>query len=125
MTRLYEARPMARALCVFGGDGMGVGAAVQELWGRVTGVEAAAGERKTAIVPLGGAPFLAPCVGPGGVRMSVVPKPTAVNLRRFAEMPVARRAINVIKDRVACMDWRIELRPDAVMSEDASARARV
>ncbi len=102
---------------------MGVGAAVKEFWGRVTGVQAAAGERKTAIVPLGGAPFLAPCVGPGGVRMSVVPKPTAVNLRRFAEMPVARRAINVIKDRIVCMDWRIELRADAVLSEDVSLRA--
>jgi hypothetical protein len=39
---------------------------------------------------------------------NALPKPTAGNLRRFAETPVARRAINCIKDRIACMDWRIE-----------------
>jgi hypothetical protein len=39
-----------------------------------------------------------------------VPKPTAANLRRFAETPVARRAINVIKDRIAGMRWRIQAR---------------
>jgi phage portal protein BeeE len=105
---------------------MGVGAAVKELWDRVTGVDAAGdkGERKTAVVPLSALPYLGPCVGPGGVRMSVVPRASAVNLRRFAETPVARRAINVIKDRIACMDWRIELRQDAVVSEDAKARAQ-
>jgi phage portal protein BeeE len=103
--------------------GMGVGAAVRELWERVTGVEAA-GERKTAVAPQSMLPYLSPYAGPGGVRMAVVPKANAVNLRRFAEMPVARRAINVIKDRVACMDWRIELRPDAVASGEAAERAR-
>src|ERR1700749_3835829 len=35
-----------------------------------------------------------------------LPKPTPVNLRRFAETPVVRRAINVIKDRIAAMDWQ-------------------
>jgi len=39
-----------------------------------------------------------------------VPKPTPANLRRFAETPVARRAINVIKDRIAGMKWRIQAR---------------
>jgi phage portal protein BeeE len=105
---------------------MGLGRSVRDLWERVTGVDAAGdqGERKTAVAPLSVIPYLAPCVGPGGTRMNVVPKATAVNLRRFAEMPVARRAINVIKDRIACMDWRIELRPDSMASEDATARAR-
>ncbi len=112
---------------------MRMGAAVRELWGRVMGVDAAGqGERKTAVAPLGGVPYLTPYVGSGfgagfgtgGTRMASVPKPTAMNLRRFAETPVARRAINVIKDRIACMDWRIELKPDAVVSEDAAARAR-
>ncbi|HYU46357.1 MAG TPA: phage portal protein [Terriglobales bacterium] len=37
-------------------------------------------------------------------------KPTPANLRRFAETPVARRAINVIKDRIAGMKWRIQAR---------------
>jgi HK97 family phage portal protein len=33
-----------------------------------------------------------------------------VNLRRFAETPVVRRAINVIKDRIAAMDWQVRVR---------------
>jgi phage portal protein BeeE len=105
---------------------MGVGAAVRVLWERVTGVEAAGdkGERKTAVAPLSVLPYLSPYVGPGGTRMAVIPKPTAMNLRRFAETPVARRAINVIKDRIACMGWRIELKPDVVVSEDALERGR-
>ena len=37
-----------------------------------------------------------------------MPKPSPANLRRFAEMPIARRAINIVKDRVAGMQWRIE-----------------
>src|SRR5258708_22683047 len=41
---------------------------------------------------------------------SLVMKPTPANLRRFSEMPVARRAINVIKDRISGMRWRIQAR---------------
>jgi phage portal protein BeeE len=37
-----------------------------------------------------------------------LPKPTPANLRRFAETPVARKAINTIKDRIACMRWRVQ-----------------
>jgi hypothetical protein len=40
----------------------------------------------------------------------VVPKPTPANLRRFAETPVVRRAINLIKDRIAAMDWQVRVR---------------
>jgi HK97 family phage portal protein len=40
----------------------------------------------------------------------LLPKPTPVNLRRFAETPVVRRAINVIKDRIAAMDWQVRVR---------------
>jgi hypothetical protein len=40
----------------------------------------------------------------------LVPKPTPATLRRFSEMPVARRAINVIKDRISGMRWRIQAR---------------
>ncbi len=39
-----------------------------------------------------------------------LPKPTPMNLRRFAETPVVRRAINVIKDRIAAMDWQMRVR---------------
>src|SRR5579863_3357210 len=41
-------------------------------------------------------------------RVDALPKPTPVNLRKFAETPVARKAINTIKDRVAGMKWRIQ-----------------
>jgi HK97 family phage portal protein len=47
----------------------------------------------------------------GGGVQNALPKPTAANLRKFAETPVARRAINCIKDKIACMEWRIEARP--------------
>ena len=40
----------------------------------------------------------------------LLPKPTTVNLRRLAETPVVRRAINVIKDRIAAMDWQVRVR---------------
>jgi HK97 family phage portal protein len=104
---------------------MGLGAAMmglRERWGRVTGGDASPGpleaakgqegDRKTMAMPLGYSPIFSP------LRVSSVqrglPKPTAENLRRFAETPVARRAINCIKDRIACMDWRVEARPGAM-----------
>ena len=48
-------------------------------------------------------------------RAEGVPKPTPANLRRFAETPVARRAINTIKDRIAGMGWRIQPRRGRVL----------
>jgi HK97 family phage portal protein len=55
----------------------------------------------------------------------MLPRPTAANLRRFAETPVARRAINLIKDRIASMDWQIRIRRgyEAAQVENAEARA--
>jgi HK97 family phage portal protein len=94
--------------------GMGFGAAVKDMWERVAGVAASAdnvGERKTAITPLGMNSIFAPFRTTGV--QNALPKPTAANLRRFAETPVARRAINCIKDRIACMDWQIEVRRGA------------
>jgi phage portal protein BeeE len=41
-----------------------------------------------------------------------LPKPTPLNLRRFAETPVARKAINTVKDRIAGMKWRVQPRHD-------------
>jgi HK97 family phage portal protein len=51
-------------------------------------------------------------------------RPTAANLRRFAEMPVARRAINLVKDQIASMDWQIRIRRgyDEAAVPDAAAR---
>jgi len=62
--------------------------------------KAAAGEaeRRTLALPS----ILSPVAGG-----RLLPKPTPVNLRRFAETPLVRRAINVIKDRVAAMDWQV------------------
>ncbi len=48
---------------------------------------------------------------------NLVPKPTPANLRRFAETPVARRAINVIKDRIVGMRWRIQPRHGRVLAQ--------
>jgi len=59
-------------------------------------------ERKTLALPA----ILTPVQFPG----KLLPKPTPVNLRRFAETPVVRRAINVIKDRIAAMDWQVRVR---------------
>jgi len=94
---------------------------LREIWKRVIGVDAARadGERKTTATPLGMNSIFAP-FRTSGVQNSL-PKPTAANLRRFAETPAARRAINFIKDRVACMEWRIEAKPGAA-SSDANDR---
>jgi HK97 family phage portal protein len=103
---------------------MSLGSAVKQVWERVTGSEgvaaAAEGERKTTATPLGLSSVFAPSRTAGG--QPSLPKPTAANLRRFAETPVARRAINCIKDRVACMDWRIESRSGSA-ADDVGERA--
>jgi HK97 family phage portal protein len=49
-----------------------------------------------------------------------LPKASPVNLRRFAETPVVRRAINVIKDRIAAMDWQVRVRRN-VRAENVAA----
>ncbi len=93
---------------------MGLGTAVKQIWERVASVAASTenvGERKTAVTPLGMSSIFAPFRTTGV--QNALPKPTAANLRRFAETPVARRAINCIKDRIACMDWQIEVRRGA------------
>jgi hypothetical protein len=56
-----------------------------------------------------------------------MPKPTPYNLRRFSEVPIARRAINCIKDRIAGMRWRIQPRPGYSLEAipDGPARVRI
>jgi HK97 family phage portal protein len=66
------------------------------------GAADAEAERRTLALPS----ILSPVQFPG----RLLPKPTPVNLRRFAETPVVRRAINVIKDRIAAMDWQVRVR---------------
>lgn len=92
---------------------------VQERWKRawqgVLGVSAEAApvaerareaERKTALLPS----ILQPYTGGSRPGQHAMPKPTPANLRRFAETPVVRRAINVVKDRIASMDWQVRVR---------------
>jgi Phage portal protein len=90
---------------------------------RMAGVSLTAGEvvPKRRTVPL---PNIFTTYGP---RSDVIPKPTPSNLRRFSETPVARRAINTIKDRVAGMRWRIQARAgrSLEMIPDGAARAQI
>ena len=89
-----------------------VGEQLRDIWrqatgsGRIRDASASAAdaeaERKTLALPS----ILSPIQFPG----RHLPKPTPVNLRRFAETPVVRRAINVIKDRIAAMDWQVRVR---------------
>jgi hypothetical protein len=60
-------------------------------------------------------------------RHEALPKPTPVNLRRFAETPVARRAINTIKDRISGMRWRVQPKNGRALADipDAAARIRL
>lgn len=62
-----------------------------------SGNEHAAGPRRTVALPSVLAPY--------AISGRPLPRPTPVNLRRFAETPLVRRAINLIKDRIAAMDW--------------------
>jgi hypothetical protein len=96
-----------------------VGEQLREIWRQATGRSIEAGraerdaeaERKTLALPA----ILSPVQFPG----RHLPKPTPMNLRRFAETPLVRRAINVIKDRIAAMDWQVRLRR-GVRAEDVA-----
>ncbi|MCU1222480.1 MAG: hypothetical protein JWQ42_573 [Edaphobacter sp.] len=106
---------------------MGVRATVKGVWERLAGVEAAAGDaimgdRKTAMLPS----ILSPYQG-GRAGQNALPKPTPANLRKFAETPVVRRAINVVKDKIASMDWQVRVRRgyDVATVVDAQARMNV
>lgn len=94
---------------------------LRDLWQQITRPKfhsqpalAAAGERKTLALP----PMLSPVQLPA----RLLPKPTPMNLRRFAETPVVRRAMNVIKDRIAAMDWQVRLRRHAAPTPDTAAQ---
>ena len=110
---------------------MGLRLRVTDAWKSLAGVERASlaagdagggatrGERKTAMLPSILSPY-----SPGRAGQNTTPRPTAANLRKFAETPVARRAINVVKDKIASMDWKIKLRRgySDVAVPDAQAR---
>ncbi len=73
-------------------------------------------KRKTAPLPS----ILQPYSGTS----RAVPKLTPANLRRFAETPVPRRAINVIKDKVASLDWQVRLKRHCSATDVPDATAR-
>jgi phage portal protein BeeE len=84
----------------------------------VVSIESAgAGKRRTLSIPS--------ILNTYGPRADTFPKPTPVNLRRFAETPVARKAINTIKDRIAGMRWRVQVRPGRASVPDASERIQL
>src|SRR5258708_34529430 len=85
--------------------------------------------RRTAGAGSNLAPFSSPSFSRTGVSAphNLVPKRTPANLRRFAETPVARRAINVIKDRIVGMRWRIQPRRGRALEQipDGARRMEV
>ena len=87
---------------------------------RIAGVSLAAGkaEGKRRTVAL---PSILNTYGP---RADSFPKPTPINLRRFSETPVARKAINTIKDRIVGMRWRIQPRPGRLLGAAADLELR-
>lgn len=105
---------------------MGIQARAKEVWQRLAGVEATAGDatmgaRKTAMLPS----ILSPYNPAGRAGQNALPKPSPANLRKFAEAPVVRRAINVVKDRIASMDWHIKVRRGYANVTVADADARM
>ena len=78
---------------------------------------AAPEKRRTLALP---GIFTAPR-GPDGA----LPKCTPYNLRKFAETPIARKAINTIKDRVAGMRWRIQPKNGRALDELPQGAERI
>jgi phage portal protein BeeE len=95
----------------------------QRLRGAWGGLQAAGekASRKTASLPTLWTPYRRVQIYGQGA----LPKATAANLRRFAEVPVARRAINVVKDRIAGMDWQVRLKREAEGGALATERLRI
>jgi HK97 family phage portal protein len=99
---------------------------VKDVWQRLAAVDAAsgdstAGERKTAMLPS----ILSPYNPAARAGQNALPKPTAANLRKFAETPVVRRAINVVKDKIASMDWQVRVRRGYTGADVQNSEARL
>jgi HK97 family phage portal protein len=104
-----------------GGETLTVKSSVQKLWRRkefeMEASEALVAKRKTLALPSILAPYR--------TRSNALPKPTPVNLRRFAETPLVRRAINVLKDRIASLDWQVRLKRGFSFSDVADVQDRM
>ncbi len=95
---------------------------LRNAWNRLGHVEAAEvekaeGQRRTLMLPS--------ILSPYPSAASLLPKPTAANLRKFAETPVVRRAINVIKDRIASLDWQVKVRRGYAYADIEDATGRI
>src|SRR5580658_5618121 len=92
-----------------------------------TNLLAGRGGRQTVGAGSNLAPFSSPSFSRSGTpaQHTLVPKPTPTNLRRLAETPVARRAINAIKDRIVGMRWRIQPRRGRSLEQLADGPRRI
>jgi HK97 family phage portal protein len=99
--------------------------AVRGAWRRVAGVSS--GSSSTQIEKRRRTSALPSIFNSYGPLTEAVPKPTPYNLRRFSETPIARRAINCIKDRIAGMRWRIQPRQGYALEAipDGAQRVRL
>jgi hypothetical protein len=97
--------------------------AVRGAWRRMAGVSSElsdtrlAKRRRTSALPS--------IFNSYGPMSEAMPKPTPYNLRRFSETPIARRAINCIKDRIAGMRWRVQPRQGYVLEAIPNGAERV
>jgi phage portal protein BeeE len=91
--------------------------ALRRLGGSVFAGHDRAQQRRTAALPS--------ILQTYGTRAELMPRATAQNLRRFAETPVARKAINVVKDRVSGMRWRIQPKNGRTLAEIPNGADRV
>ncbi|HWR34731.1 MAG TPA: phage portal protein [Clostridia bacterium] len=98
--------------------------ALKRLGGRVP-AEAAGAETKTSTGEKRHTAALPSILNSYGRRADAMPKATPANLRRFAETPVARKAINTIKDRIAGMQWRVQPRRGRSLEGLRSGEERV
>jgi HK97 family phage portal protein len=97
---------------------------IANAWHNLTGaapIAAAAdttGRRKTAALPSILTPY-----NPN--RTNATPKPPPPKLPRIAQTPIARRAINVVKDKIASMDWSIRVRRGYTAADVPDASHRI
>ena len=98
---------------------MSVRANMRGFWRRVSSIHA--GDSQTAVLPRQ-TQVLPLVLNPYHAGQMHLPKPTPENLRRFAETPVVRRAINLVKDRVAAMQWQVRVRAHCAVPDDAVER---
>jgi phage portal protein BeeE len=108
-------------VCPLEGRVMNIREKLREAVRRIAGAgavpESAEAKRRTASLPN--------ILNTYGPRLGAMPKATPANLRRFAETPVARKAINTIKDRIAGMRWQVQPRRGRSLDELPEGAERI